>query len=190
MYMECSSGFCICSKNWADTDGNPFNGCERSAFGSHMTTAQCGVQPPAPVKEIKQVVVDVEFAVETLIPFSTALTQSLSVDAQNAAISVANLFESDLASMSQYGWNFATLDIIFSDPNGAGNRKKRQTAGGAIATIKVLLKDNFSITYMSKNLIFLCRGLRSLCHHVPGANTVLVFEISNFIRRFHFNEEH
>ena len=89
------------------------------------------------IREIKQVVVDVEFAVETLIPYSTALTQSLSGEAQNAAISVGNLFESDLATMSQYGWNFATLDIVFSDPNGASNRKKRQTAGGAIATIKV-----------------------------------------------------
>ena len=53
-----------------------------------------------------------------------------------AATQVGDLFEDDLAEMSQYGWNFDTLDILLTDP-AQGSRKKRQTAGGALATVKV-----------------------------------------------------
>ena len=54
-YMSCDAGRCVCSKHFADFDGNRFNGCESIAKGSEMRASNCPVikeiiQPKAIVK--------------------------------------------------------------------------------------------------------------------------------------------
>ena len=54
-YMSCDAGRCVCSKHFADFDGNRFNGCESIAKGSEMRASNCPVikeviQPKAMVK--------------------------------------------------------------------------------------------------------------------------------------------
>ena len=53
--MSCDAGRCVCSKHFADFDGNRFNGCESIARGSEMRASNCPVikeviQPKAIVK--------------------------------------------------------------------------------------------------------------------------------------------
>ena len=39
--MDCAEGRCICSKNFADYDGNRGNGCETVARGAWMKSSDC-----------------------------------------------------------------------------------------------------------------------------------------------------
>merc|ERR1712157_415491 len=130
-YMECNRGYCVCSKNFADLDGNASNGCERIKYGASMTPDQCGPVEPEPENQVQKVESEVDFTVETTIPFSPGLLDKDSAEYQNAAEQVGDLFLENLNEVKD--WDLVELDVEFVDPE--GTRKRRETEKVADAKI-------------------------------------------------------
>jgi len=125
-YMECNSGFCTCSRNFADVDGNWNNGCEQIQYGTWMKPDECGtVIPEEELEKIQQVVSTVEFVMETTYPYTSDLDDSDNFLYTAMAVAIGNVFLDDLADMSD-GWSLSNLNIEFSNGTNGNTRKRRE----------------------------------------------------------------
>lgn len=135
-YMECDSGYCICSKNFADLDGNASNGCEKIKYGATMAPSQCGPVAPSPENEVQKVEAEVDFTVETGIPFTPSLLDKSSPEYTTAASEVGDLFVDNLNDVKD--WDLTEVDVDFIDPS--DSRRKRREDDEKFANAKITTK--------------------------------------------------